>query len=235
MRNTDQNIQRVPNPAQASTPPLYLTPPPPGYRAPGFVVADQLRHLASSLDHQPSASIMAQISGLSESKVQQILKSERLPTQSVLPQPASRGPESVSRSANKARNCSQVLSTLLRTALAKEDGRAEKLGAAYPRLKYEDNCDYAARLVMLSADSDSIAALTGISQSTIYKLNRTAVALKDGRAEHLRFAFPRGEGESPGVYARRLLLLSSDNDAISAASGMALGSVWDLRFELLHP
>lgn len=219
IRNTAQNIQSLPGLVRGSAQRLYLTPPQPGYKASEQVVANQLRSLVMSMEQQPSADTLAQATGVSESMAQQILMLSSTPRP--LPHPSSTNRRNVN-----------TLNILIRKTLAKEDGRVAALRTACPRLLHEEDRDYAYRLALKSKDPAVISELSGVTVRTAQSKCRTARAENDGRAEHIRQTVTRKENEPSGDYARRLVPYSRDDAAISAASGVELGSVMWIRRQL---
>lgn len=212
VRNTSLNMHRLPVP-------LYLTPPSPGYKVSEQVVANQLRSLVMSMEQQPSADALAQATGVSESMAQQIL----------MPSPT---PGPLSQAAHTDSRNMQVLNIFLRKTLAKEDGRVAALRTACPRLPHEEDRDYAYRLAFKCTDPAVISELSGVALMTAYRKCSTAGAENDGRADNIRQTIPRKDNESSGDYARRLVPYIHDDAAISAASGVELGSVMWIRRQL---
>lgn len=214
VRNTSLNMHRLPVPARASTAPLYLTPPPPGMQVREDIFAGQLRQLVSGMDKCPSASVLAQITGVGESRIRNILGAAYA---SFL------GP--LSPSEDSYRSGSLKPKILLRTEASEADGRAQSLRQALPREENEANGDYARRLVLFHEDIEAISAVSGLSLAHIRQLKRVAVAERDGRAERLCRAYPQHCDEKHGDYTRRLLTRSTDAEAISAVTGLTLSAI----------
>lgn len=214
VRNTDQNMQRLPYRTQGLTLPLYFTPPPPGMQVTEDVFAGQLQRLVSDMDSCPSASVLAQITGVSESRIRNILG---------VAYAAFLGPSPTSEYSYGSGSLKS--NTLLRTEASEADDRAERLRQAIPREENEANGDYVRRLVLFHEDIEAISAVSGQSLGHIRQLKRVAVAQLDGRAERLCRAYPQHCDEKHGDYTRRLLTRSTDVEAIAAVTGLTLSAI----------
>ncbi|QIX97218.1 hypothetical protein [Cedecea sp. FDAARGOS_727] len=105
----------------------------------------------------------------------------------------------------------------------------ENLWQTFPRSNHEGDSEYARRLLMVSKDLESIAFLSGVTMGTVYRLRRTIIAELEGRAANISNTVPKLSHENAQEYACRLIPLSEDTEAISAASGMSLGHVQLLK------
>lgn len=214
VRNTAQNMQPLSHLMQATVKPLYLTPPPPGMQVGEDIFAGQLRQLVSGMDKCPSASVLAQSTGVGESRIRNILGAAYA---------AFLGP--LSPSEDSYGSGSLKPNPLLRTEASEADGRAESLRQALPREENETGGDYARRLVLFNEDIEAISAATGLSLAHVKQLQRVAAAERDGRAERLCRTYPQRFDEKHADYVRRLVTISADVEAISAVTGMTLGTI----------